>query len=197
MMSAWGLLAFLKATDTRENASFATSMGKRRKLMGEARRRAEQAPSFDREPEQEAETSEADTGRKPLPETGTGATAEGISAPASQADVAAVDDVRDGTPHSLINISSEAAPEPSVPVSEPPAEVSGSLQQGPDIPAPQPTEETSFSQTEAKIQEAAPLADEPVSLSVGEINVPADDLPPVEEIEENGMLDDQLIDFSE
>ena len=58
MMSAWGLLAFLKATDTRENASFATSMGKRRKLMGEARRRAEQAPSFDREPEQEADDEE-------------------------------------------------------------------------------------------------------------------------------------------
>ena len=159
--------------------------------------KGEPAPVVVAEPEQEAETSEADTGRKPLPETGTGATAEDISAPASQTDVAAVDDVRDGTPHSLINISSEAAPEPSVPVSEPPAEVSGSLPQEPDIPALQPTEETSFSQTEAKIQEAAPLADEPVSLSVGEINVPADDLPPVEEIEENGMLDDQLIDFSE
>lgn len=32
MMSAWGLLAFLKATDTRENASFATSMRMRRRL---------------------------------------------------------------------------------------------------------------------------------------------------------------------
>lgn len=149
------------------------------------------------EPEQEAETSEVDAGRKPLPKTGTEPTAEDISAPASQTDVAAVDDVRDGTPHSLINISSEAAPEPSVPVSEPGAEVSGSLPQEPDIPALQPTEEASSSQTEAKIQEAAPLADEPVSLPVGEINVPADDLPPVEEIEENGMLDDQLIDFSE
>lgn len=149
------------------------------------------------EPEQEAETSEVDAGRKPLPKTGTEPTAEDISAPASQTDVAAVDDVRDGTPHSLINISSEAAPEPSVPTSEPGAEVSGSLPQEPDIPALQPTEEASSSQTEAKIQEAAPLADEPVSLPVGEINVPADDLPPVEEIEENGMLDDQLIDFSE
>jgi len=40
MMSAWGLLAFLKATDTRENASFATSMRSRRRLTGEAQRRA-------------------------------------------------------------------------------------------------------------------------------------------------------------
>ena len=55
MMGAWGLLAFLKATDTRENASFATSMGKRRKLMGEAVKRAEQAPSFEREQEADDE----------------------------------------------------------------------------------------------------------------------------------------------
>lgn len=41
MMSAWGLLAFLKATDTRENASFATGMRKRRRLIAEARRRVE------------------------------------------------------------------------------------------------------------------------------------------------------------
>ena len=32
MMSAWGLLAYLKATDTRENASFATRMRTRRRL---------------------------------------------------------------------------------------------------------------------------------------------------------------------
>ena len=32
MMSAWGLLAFFKATDTRENASFATSMKQRRRV---------------------------------------------------------------------------------------------------------------------------------------------------------------------
>lgn len=32
MMSSWGLLAFLKATDTRENASFATSMRARRRI---------------------------------------------------------------------------------------------------------------------------------------------------------------------
>ena len=41
MMGAWGLLAFLKATDTRENASFATSMHQRRRLRTEAQRRAE------------------------------------------------------------------------------------------------------------------------------------------------------------
>ena len=51
MMSAWGLLAFLKATDTRENASFAIRRNAQRRLTEEARRRA--APMeqelFDRE----------------------------------------------------------------------------------------------------------------------------------------------------
>lgn len=41
MMSAWGLLAFLKATDTRENASFAIRWRTSRRLTEEARRRAE------------------------------------------------------------------------------------------------------------------------------------------------------------
>lgn len=41
MMSAWGLLAFLKATDTRENASFAIRRGPQRRLTAEARKRAE------------------------------------------------------------------------------------------------------------------------------------------------------------
>ena len=41
MMSAWGLLAFLKATDTRENASFAIGRGPSRRLTEEARRRSE------------------------------------------------------------------------------------------------------------------------------------------------------------
>ena len=41
MMSAWGLLAFLKATDTRENASFAIRRFQQRHLTEEARRRAE------------------------------------------------------------------------------------------------------------------------------------------------------------
>ena len=159
--------------------------------------KGEPAPVVVAEPKPKSETSESDTGRKPLPETGTEPTAEDISVSASQTDVAAADDIRDGAPHSLINISSKAAPEPSVPVLEPGVEVSESLPQEPDIPALQPTEEASSSQAEAKIQEAAPLVDEPVSLPVGEINVPTDDLPPVEEIEENGMLDDQLIDFSE
>ena len=38
MMSAWGLLAFLKATDTRENASFAIRREPQRRLTAEARR---------------------------------------------------------------------------------------------------------------------------------------------------------------
>ena len=41
MMSAWGLLAYLKATDTRENASFAIRRGPQRQITAEARRRAE------------------------------------------------------------------------------------------------------------------------------------------------------------
>ena len=41
MMSAWGLLAFLKATDTRENASFAIQRKPQRQLTEEARRMAE------------------------------------------------------------------------------------------------------------------------------------------------------------
>ena len=41
MMSAWGLLAFLKAMDTRENASFAIRRSPGRKLTEDARRRAE------------------------------------------------------------------------------------------------------------------------------------------------------------
>jgi len=41
MMSAWGLLAFLKATDTRENASFAIQRKPQHRLTEEARRRAE------------------------------------------------------------------------------------------------------------------------------------------------------------
>ena len=41
MMSAWGLLAFLKATDTRENASFAIRRSARRALSEAARRRVE------------------------------------------------------------------------------------------------------------------------------------------------------------
>nr|WP_295583225.1 FtsW/RodA/SpoVE family cell cycle protein [uncultured Oscillibacter sp.] len=41
MMSAWGLLAFLKATDTRENASFAIRRSHQRRLTDQARRRAE------------------------------------------------------------------------------------------------------------------------------------------------------------
>lgn len=46
MMSAWGLLAFLKATDTRENASFAIQRKPQRRLTEEARRRAESVEEF-------------------------------------------------------------------------------------------------------------------------------------------------------
>ena len=41
MMSAWGMLAFLKATDTRENASFAIRGSSQRKLTEEARARVD------------------------------------------------------------------------------------------------------------------------------------------------------------
>jgi len=46
MMSAWGLLAFLKATDTRENASFAIQRKPQRRLTEEARRRAAAVEEF-------------------------------------------------------------------------------------------------------------------------------------------------------
>ena len=51
MMSAWGLLAFLKATDTRENASFATSMKLRRRIEEENARRVETVDGAFRETE--------------------------------------------------------------------------------------------------------------------------------------------------
>lgn len=41
MMSAWGLLSFLKATDTRENASFAIRRGAQQQLTAQARQRVE------------------------------------------------------------------------------------------------------------------------------------------------------------
>ena len=41
MMSAWGLLAFMKATDTRENASFAIRGSARKRLSEQARKRVE------------------------------------------------------------------------------------------------------------------------------------------------------------
>ena len=40
-MASWGLLAFLKATDTRENASFAIRRSSRQALSEAARRRVE------------------------------------------------------------------------------------------------------------------------------------------------------------
>ena len=36
MLSAWGLLAFLKAADTRQNASFAIRLQSKRELGGES-----------------------------------------------------------------------------------------------------------------------------------------------------------------
>lgn len=57
MMSAWGLLAFLKATDTRENASFAIRSSARRKLTEDARRRVRPiGDPFGREEENHEET---------------------------------------------------------------------------------------------------------------------------------------------
>lgn len=38
MISAWGMLAFLKATDTRQNASFAVKLPSRKELRGEAKK---------------------------------------------------------------------------------------------------------------------------------------------------------------
>lgn len=59
MMSAWGLLAFLKATDTRENASFATRMKTRRRLTEEARHRVEPVEgAFDQDAEEEVPPDE-------------------------------------------------------------------------------------------------------------------------------------------
>lgn len=57
MLSAWGLLAFLKATDTRENASFAIRRGSGKRLTEEARRRTEpvREDEFRREPVREDE----------------------------------------------------------------------------------------------------------------------------------------------
>lgn len=46
MMASWGLLAFLKATDTREGASFAASLKPRRRMEQEARRQAEPGDPF-------------------------------------------------------------------------------------------------------------------------------------------------------
>ena len=55
MLSAWGLLAFLKATDTRENASFAIRRAPQKRLTEEARRRAEPMgdPFAKEEPDEE------------------------------------------------------------------------------------------------------------------------------------------------
>lgn len=49
MMSAWGLLAFLKGADTRENASFAIQYCHHRLLTNEAWQRVESGPVFDGE----------------------------------------------------------------------------------------------------------------------------------------------------
>ena len=56
MMSAWGLLAYLKATDTRENASFAIRRSHQKRLTQDARRRVE--PIGNTFAEQEAEHEE-------------------------------------------------------------------------------------------------------------------------------------------
>ena len=53
MMSAWGLLAYLKATDTRENASFAIRMGARRSLKNQAKRQTRPVRALDEEDDDE------------------------------------------------------------------------------------------------------------------------------------------------
>ena len=56
MMSAWGLLAFMKATDTRENASFAIRRSARQRLNEQARKRVEPiGDPFGREEETDEE----------------------------------------------------------------------------------------------------------------------------------------------
>ena len=55
MMSAWGLLAFLKGADTRENASFAIQYRHHRLLTTQAQQRIEEVSAFERE-EAEDET---------------------------------------------------------------------------------------------------------------------------------------------
>ena len=60
MMSAWGLLAFLKATDPRENASFATSMKLRRRMEEASARRVETADGAFHEPDRKERTDEED-----------------------------------------------------------------------------------------------------------------------------------------
>ena len=56
MMSAWGLLAFLKAADTRENASFAIQYRHHRLLTTQAQQMVEEVSAFERE-EAEDETN--------------------------------------------------------------------------------------------------------------------------------------------
>ena len=56
MMSAWGLLAFMKATDTRENASFAIRLSARQRLNEQAHKRVEPiGDPFGREEETDEE----------------------------------------------------------------------------------------------------------------------------------------------
>lgn len=49
MLAAWGLLAYLKATDTRENASFAIRRSHARRVTQEARDRASPVEEFRKE----------------------------------------------------------------------------------------------------------------------------------------------------
>ena len=56
MMSAWGLLAFLKATDTRENASFAIRRGMQKRLTEQAKARV----AWDNDPFERKEADDAE-----------------------------------------------------------------------------------------------------------------------------------------
>ena len=138
-----------------------------------------------------AETAENDAAPK--------AAADKVIAPEPKVGVVAADEVQDGTPRSLVNINEDAAVEPSVQEKEPDLDISSDVSQAQEAPARQSSEEAVVLRPEASEaagtpESVAPADSEGLSLLTPEAE---DELPPVEEIEENGMLDDQLIDFSE
>ena len=99
----------------------------------------------------------------------------------------------------MVNINENAAVEPSVQEKEPDLDISSDASQAQEAPARQSSEEAVVLRPEASEaagtpESVAPADSEGLSLLTPESG---DELPPVEEIEENGMLDDQLIDFSE
>ena len=123
----------------------------------------------------------------------------------------------DGIPQALVNIESDEVNNPSgdaeklsqIPENVPSDNTIPNLPVRPNENVEQQAE-VNLSVEENTIEQTVPVAeplisdDEPVNLDVQtapiapeDINLPEDDMLPVEEFEENGMLDDQLIDFSE